>query len=216
MPRTERGRSTHLLNGDERLAPLVPDLLLLCLLPRGESRSGCRCEARGWEEGAALTSSSPREVTTASIIFRGLFTLETVSFPSEPSNCTAGRGRGCREPAPGAGLPSLPTGLGKEALTWLVGVLQLCHLRGDELRALLLGTVLLSCRQLLQLLEVVLGQGQERSVPQEQSPLPTASPSRCAQRQRRLLRCSSALPFSRQRATALPSHRPHPRPSPST
>lgn len=36
-----------------------------------------------------LTSSSLRDVTTASIIFRGLFTLETVSFPKEPSNCTA-------------------------------------------------------------------------------------------------------------------------------
>lgn len=44
------------------------------------------------QEGAGLTSSSPREVTTASIIFRGLFTLDTVSFPSEPSNCTAGAG----------------------------------------------------------------------------------------------------------------------------
>lgn len=99
----------------------------------------------GWEEGAALTSSSPREVTTASIIFRGLFTLETVSFPSEPSNCTAGQGRECKEPASRAGLLSLPPDLGKEALTWLVGVLQLCHLRGDEFRTLLLGTIFLSC-----------------------------------------------------------------------
>lgn len=45
----------------------------------------------GREEGQELTSSSLRDVTTASIIFRGLLTLETVSFPSEPSNCTAGR-----------------------------------------------------------------------------------------------------------------------------
>lgn len=35
-----------------------------------------------------LTSSSLRVVTTASIIFLGLLTLETVSFPNEPANCT--------------------------------------------------------------------------------------------------------------------------------
>ena len=43
-----------------------------------------------------LTSSSLRDVTTASIIFRGLFTLETVSFPKEPSNCTA-RTKSCQQ-----------------------------------------------------------------------------------------------------------------------
>ena len=43
-----------------------------------------------------LTSSSLRDVTTASIIFRGLFTLETVSFPKEPSNCTA-RTKNCQQ-----------------------------------------------------------------------------------------------------------------------
>lgn len=51
-----------------------------------------------------------------------------------------------------------------EGFTWLVGLLQLGHLRGDEFSALLLGTVtvhLLGCCQLLQLLEVILRQGEE-------------------------------------------------------
>ncbi len=42
---------------------------------------------KGWGN-RVLTSSSLRVVITASIIFLGLFTLETVSFPNEPANCT--------------------------------------------------------------------------------------------------------------------------------
>lgn len=49
VPHTEWRHSTYLLNGDKCLAPLVPDLLLLCLLLRGERRSGYRC--RSWGAG---------------------------------------------------------------------------------------------------------------------------------------------------------------------
>ena len=153
---------------------------------RGATASqGCgRLRAPATERaGPELTSSSPREVTTASIIFRGLFTLETVSFPSEPSNCTAGRGgwgeKGSTRThsGPDPASPRFPSGPGpgcaaKGALTWLVGVLQLRHLRCDEFSAFLLGTVavdFLRCRQLLQLLEVVLRRGEGRSAPPKNS-----------------------------------------------
>lgn len=117
-------------------------------LPRWPGRQPQSCV--GGEGGPKLTSSSLREVTTASIIFRGLFTLETVSFPSEPSNCTAGSGekgsRGSQGVSPGLSSPPFISGPGpgcveKGALTWLVGVLQLSHLRCDEFSAFLLGTI---------------------------------------------------------------------------
>lgn len=72
------------------------------------------------EAGPELTSSSLREVTTASIIFRGLFTLETVSFPSEPSNCTAGRGEKGSKGSQSGPDPTLPAfNSGPKVALWL-------------------------------------------------------------------------------------------------